>query len=202
MGNIYIYQTSPNQRSVITHKTLSDKEHPYGICNITAALTAAKELTDRAYKLYIRMSLHQDGHTYALSPIEINNSIGMTDKRYREAVKELIDKGYLVQHQDHRNVYTFYEAPAIDNVSVLPNEWDYPPKTERTAIHNDCIEQPIWEVKPSVSEGEIIDNITSQIYNNTANTTLPDLSLIPKKEKNSNDSFPILLDDEDEELPF
>lgn len=149
MGNTYLYHTSPNQRSVITHKTLSDKEHPYGICNIAATLTAAKELTDRAYKLYIRMSLHQDGHTYALSPVEINNNIGMTDKRYREAVKELIDKGYLVQHKDHKSVYIFYEAPAIDNVSVLPKEIDYPTKAEHPAVHNDYIEQPIWEVKIS-----------------------------------------------------
>ena len=198
MGNIYIYHTSPNQRSVITHKTLSDKEHPYGICNIAAMLTAAKELTDRAYKLYIRMSLHQDGHTYALSPVEINNSIGMTDKRYREAVKELIDKGYLVQHKDHKSVYTFYEAPAIDNVSVLPKEIDYLPQTESTTVHNDYIEQPIWEVKPSVSGGEIIDNITSQIHNNT-NTTLPDLSFITNKEKSNNDLFPSL---QNEDLPF
>lgn len=198
MGNIYIYHTSPNQRSVITHKTLSDKEHPYGICNIAATLTAAKELTDRAYKLYIRMSLHQDGHTYALSPVEINNSIGMTDKRYREAVKELIDKGYLVQHKDHKSVYIFYEAPAIDNISVLPKEIDYLPKTESTAVHNDYIEQPIWEVKPSVSGGEIIDNITSQIHNNT-DTTLPDLSFITNKGKSNNDLFPSL---QNEDLPF
>ena len=65
MGNIYIYQTSPNQRSIITKKTLSNKDNPYAICNTMATLTAAKELTDRAFKLYIRMSLHQDGHTYA-----------------------------------------------------------------------------------------------------------------------------------------
>ncbi len=198
MGNIYIYHTSPNQRSVITHKTLSDKEHPYGICNIAATLIAAKELTDRAFKLYIRMSLHQDGHTYALSPVEINNSIGMTDKRYREAVKELIDKGYLVQHKDHKSVYIFYEAPDIDNVSVLSKEIDYPPKTERIPFRNDYIEQPIWEAKPSILGREIIDNITSQIHNNT-DTTLPDISYITNKEKNNNDLFPSL---QNEDLPF
>jgi len=106
----YIY-TSPNQKIITTKKTISDDTHIYGICNIDATLTAAKELTDRAFKLYLRMSLHQDGYTYALSPIEIYNSIGMSDKRYRDAVNELIAKNYLVQSEDYKNVFVFYENP-------------------------------------------------------------------------------------------
>lgn len=106
----YIY-TSPNQKIITTKKTISDDAHIYGICNIDATLTAAKELTDRAFKLYLRMSLHQDGYTYALSPVEICNSIGMSDKRYRDAVNELIAKKYLVQSEDHKNVFVFYENP-------------------------------------------------------------------------------------------
>lgn len=78
-------------------------------------LTAAKELTDRAFKLYLRMSLHQDGFTYALSPVEICNSIGMSNKRYREAVNELIVKNYLVQSKDHKNMFIFYENPRSYN---------------------------------------------------------------------------------------
>ena len=33
----------------------------------------SKELSDRAFKLYIRMNLHQDNHTYALSPASIQH---------------------------------------------------------------------------------------------------------------------------------
>lgn len=68
-------------------------------------------MTDRAFKLYLRMSLHQDGYTYALSPVEIINSIGMSDKKYREAVNELISKNYLVQSKDRKNMFVFYENP-------------------------------------------------------------------------------------------
>lgn len=106
----YIY-TSPNQKIITTKKTISDDAHIYGICNISATLSAAKELTDRAFKLYLRMSLHQDGYTYALSPVEICNSIGMSDKRYREAVNELITKNYLTQSENQRNMFVFYENP-------------------------------------------------------------------------------------------
>ncbi len=198
MANIYIYHTSPNQRSVITKKTQSDKEHIYGICNIEAALTAARELTDRAYKLYSRMSLHQDGHTYALSPAEIFNSIGMSDKRYREAVKELIDKGYLVHHNKHKNVLIFYEAPHIDNVAILPTATAYHAKTPISYSHNEYIAPINREAKAAKSGVEIIDNITSQIHNNT-DSTLSDRCLITKKENNFNGLFESLQNDD---LPF
>ena len=86
-NNVYVYHTSPNQKSIITHKTVSDDSHIYGKCNVEAVLRAGKELSDRAFKLYVRLNLHQDGHTYALSPIAIQGDIGLSDKRYREAVK-------------------------------------------------------------------------------------------------------------------
>lgn len=111
-GAIFV---APNQKIITTKKTLSDDEHIYGICNIDATLTAARILTDRAFKLYLRMSLHQDGYTYALSPVEISNSIGMSDKRYRDAVNELIDKHFLVSSEKHKNVFTFYENPNCVN---------------------------------------------------------------------------------------
>ena len=106
--NIYIYHTSPNQKSIVTHKTTSDDTHIYSKYNVDATMSAAKELSDRAFKLYARLNLHQDGHVYALSPIAIQADIGMSDKRYREAVKELTDKGYLVQQEKHKSLYVFY----------------------------------------------------------------------------------------------
>ena len=60
-------------QSIVTHKTVSDDTHIYGKCNVEATLLAAKELSDRAFKLYIRMNLHQDNHTYALSPASIQH---------------------------------------------------------------------------------------------------------------------------------
>lgn len=199
MDNIYIYHTSPNQKSVVTKKTQSDKEHPYGICNIEATLKAGKLLTDRAFKLYIRMSLHQDEHTYALSPVEIYNSIGMTDKRYREAIKELIEKGFLVQHSKHKSVYIFYEAPHIDNIMVLPKGIDNPAKTDILSDQIGDMERSKRTSNPSISGGEILHNITSILHNNTNNTVLANDTFIAKKENKYSASFPSL---ENEDLPF
>lgn len=108
--------THPNQKIIITKKTLSDKENVYGIMNVDAMLSAALTLSDRAFKLFVRMMLHQDGFVYALSPVEIERSIGMSDKRYREAVNELIASGYLVRDPSYRNVYIIFESPENDYI--------------------------------------------------------------------------------------
>lgn len=193
MNNIYIYQTSPNQKIVTTKKTKSDEEHTYGICNIEATLTAAKELTDRAFKLYIRMSLHQDGYTYALSPTEINKNIKMSDGRYREAVNELIKKGYLIQSEERKNLYIFYEAPHVDNFQddTSTNTIDYNVENYTSPEENKGITRERSFDKIEDVQGEILHNSTSQLQlNNT-------------KYNNCNDDVNALFSPEwKEELPF
>ena len=176
--NIYIYRTSPNQKSVITKKTVSGAGAPYGICNVAAVLNAAKRLSDRAFKLYIRMNIHQDGHTYALSPAEILQSIGMSDKRYRDAVNELIEKGFLVQTEKSKSVYYFYELPTASTDAPAKRE-DAPAKSNDAPAKpgvssGEMGEMPrlFWEDNPAISGGEIVHNITSHntVYNTFNNT--------------------------------
>lgn len=168
--NVYVYHTSPNQKTVVTQKAVSDKEHKYGVFNLDATLSAAKVLTDRAFKLYVRMNLHQNGHTYALSPVEIQKTIGMTDKRYRDAVKELISKGFLVQDEKHSSLYRFYESPP--QARVIAPEWtDDPLETVVSSGENGRMTPPEWTGNPSKSGGEIVHNITSHStkYNTSYN---------------------------------
>ena len=122
----------------------------------------------------------------------------MTDKRYREAVKELIQKGYLVKHHKYKSVYIFYEFPTIDNAIALPNEIDNIPNQTYQPVRNDSIEMLFWESKKVDLTGEKIDNITSQIQNNTYDNTLSKTNFITNKEINDT-SFPSL---ENEDLPF
>lgn len=112
--NVNIMLTSPNQKVIVTKRTLSDAAHTYSRTNIEAMLTAAKILSDRAFKLYARMSLHTDGFTYALSPTAIRKAIGMSDDKYRAAVKELQAEGYLVLVPGRKNLFFFYEYPQKD----------------------------------------------------------------------------------------
>ena len=182
-NNVYVYHTSPNQKSIITHKTVSDDAHIYGKCNVDATMSAAKELSDRAFKLYVRLNLHQDGHTYALSPVAIQGDIGMSDKRYREAVKELIDKGYLVQHDKHKSLYIFYEYPQKDDSHYRQRSEraDNPAESAVSSTQNGRITRPNREDNPAILGGEIEHNITSHTTNNitSINNTCMDVS--PKK---------------------
>ena len=196
MKNIYVYQTSPNQKIVHTQKAASNAEHLYGICNIEAMLSAARKLSDRAFKLYTRMNLHQNEHTYALSPAEIDKSIGMSDKRYRDAVNELIEKGYLVQDKKRKNVYVFFESPEISGsittskqpVDVADLDWSYD--------DNDRVAHTISPGNPAISGGEILHYNTSYTTDNTKNNTVNTIPVTFSKY-----DFKIS-DDDDPVLPF
>ena len=163
--NVYVYHTSPNQKTIIPKKAISDREHTYSILNLDATMNAARVLSDRAFKLYVRMDLHQNGHTYALSPIEIQNSTGMTDKRYRGAVNELIEKGFLVRDGEHTGLYYFLEAPA----QIEQDRADAPTKTEVSSGENGRMILPNQTGNPAILGGEIVHNITSHITSDNTN---------------------------------
>lgn len=165
---IYFYHTSPNQKCVVTKKTQSDKEHTYALVNLEAMFAAACELSDRAFKLYSRLNMHCDGYTYGLSPVEIQRTVGMSEDRYRTAVKELVKKGYLVQSTSQRNLFTFYEYPRKDAPSTAMNEEDQLPKitAQSSDITQTIPEKP--QHQPSQNQGRNITTITS--HNTRDNT--------------------------------
>ena len=103
------FYTVPNQKVICTHKAVSDDEHIYSKFNIMATKKAAKELSDRAFKLYVRLNLNKDGFTFALSPALILKEIGVKDDTCRRAVKELISKGYLIETDRQANFFDFFE---------------------------------------------------------------------------------------------
>lgn len=169
---VYYYHTVPNQKVVTVNKTLSDDSHLYGKCNIEATLTAAKDLSDRAFKLYVRLNLHQDGHTFALSQVSMQKDIGLSDKRYREAVQELIQKGYLLQHSHHKSVYLFFEYPEKDSEQHRePLSPDRPAESAGQPGENNRTDRRDRQDSPAISGGEILhNNITSdKTINNTDN---------------------------------
>lgn len=55
-------------------------ENTYSKINIEAVCTAARVLSDKTFKLYMRMNLHQDNYTYGLSPEEIKKNSGTVSR--------------------------------------------------------------------------------------------------------------------------
>lgn len=90
----------------------------------------------------------------------------MNEKRYRGAVKELIDQGYLIQKESGSNRYTFFELPN-QNVDVqnhaptTPDNAVLPPASGRASAQNGSADM-------SPMGREIIQNITTN--NTTTNT--------------------------------
>lgn len=194
MNNTNIIISSPNQKVVITKKTKSNRDNEYGIFNIVATKEAAKALSDRAFKLYCRLNLHQDAYRFALSPVEIENSFGLSASKYRAAVKELIEKAYLVKDEDQRNLFTFYENPKLDFK-------DYLELTEDAAY--DCVitnelSTQIGEMicsnlgdDSTETDVEILhDNTFNNTYDNTTNITL-DTGVLSEEMEDDNPNIPM-----------
>ena len=107
---IRVIVTVPNQKVITVNKSICDKEHIYAQCNLKANKMALKELSANAYKLYMYFALNQDDYTFALSYVHVYSITGMSEKTYHRAVKELIEKGYLVKEEDKKNQYIFYDG--------------------------------------------------------------------------------------------
>lgn len=86
--------------------------------NFQANKEAMQELSANGYLLYMYLVMHPHNRVWALSSKTIYNETALTEKPYTGAVKELIEKGFLVPHDIESiygnwkikdNAYYFYE---------------------------------------------------------------------------------------------
>ncbi len=100
-----------NQKVVGVNKEPTDKNNIYACINMKALDGAALKLKKPStFKLWLYFAKNQNGYEFELSAVAVANFCGITEKSYREAVKELIEKRYLIQRGDS-NIYDFYEVP-------------------------------------------------------------------------------------------
>ncbi len=112
----------PNQKQIAVNKELSDRDHIYSIHNLNALDYAAGNLqTAVGFKLYMYMAKNQDKYKFDLSNVLFCNWAGCGRAAYNSAVKELIDKGYLVEDERQKNLYNFYEYPRMkeETISIM-----------------------------------------------------------------------------------
>ena len=78
------------------------------------------DLKGETFKLWMFIGKNQNGYTFALSKVEaIKWGVG-SKSSYDRAVKELKEKGYLVETSP--NHYTFYEKPKAKEIIVTVNK--------------------------------------------------------------------------------
>ena len=112
--------SNPNQKTIRIEKEQANKANPYTIYNLNALKSAMLDLKGEAFKLWCYLDKNQNGYTFALSKVDaLNWGIG-SKSSYDRAVKELIDKHYLVNVSG--NSYNFYELPKDETMIITVNK--------------------------------------------------------------------------------
>ena len=110
-------ETVANQKTICVHKELCDKTHLYTIANLDALQYAMIDLKGETLKLWLYLGKNQNGYTFGLSKVDaIRWGIG-SKSSYDRAVKELKDKGYLVEKS--KNHYDFFEIPPVAQEAII-----------------------------------------------------------------------------------
>ena len=99
--------TYPNQKKVCIHREIAKTDF-LGIKNENWQ-AAARDLRPHALLLYLYLASNADNYTLALSPVAVQEAIGMPRSTYNDQIQNLINKGYLVL--SHGNTFDFYEVP-------------------------------------------------------------------------------------------
>lgn len=102
----------PNQKIVTVSKEPCDEINIYVKMNVDAIDQALMNLKQGSVlKVWMYFAKNQNGYTFELSSKHVMAYCNITDKTYREAIKTLIEKRYLVPRADNSNLYDFYEIP-------------------------------------------------------------------------------------------
>lgn len=164
---VRIIVTVPNQKVVQVKHEICYSEHIYTMCNVEANSIAMKELSANTYKLYMYFDLNQDGYLFALSYKAVHEATGMSDKTYQKAIKELIEKGYLVQSKEQKNLYIFYDGKENTNRKVKNTQRESKDYLTSSKEMDETNGKKFGDSTPKTT-GEILqDNINNTIYNNT-----------------------------------
>lgn len=102
-----------NQKHIFFHNIPRNKNNPYNSYNRSALQAAMCNLSHSALKLYLYFGNFKDMPSgIYLSKQDAINSTNLSEKSYFSAIKELKEKGYLIQENPNSpDSYLFYESP-------------------------------------------------------------------------------------------
>ena len=132
--------TVPNQNVIIIHREAPQRDFlQIKNENWTNFLINSKN-DYPALALYLYLASNMNGYKLALSPVAINNAIGMARSTYYKKIQLLKDLGYIIEKQG--NILEFYETPQQkNNVSgSLPEKQNnLPEKQESLFEKQNCL---------------------------------------------------------------
>lgn len=77
-------------------------------------LEAMQNLKPASFNVYMYLFMNQEGYIGGLSKVDVMNKTGISDGSYSNAVKELIEKGYLVYTSEFAISEDGVKAPIYD----------------------------------------------------------------------------------------
>ncbi len=101
-------------------KQSKENKRPYMVAyndNIAAAMQDLKKAS--SLKLYIYLLGNTDNYRFALSTQDVADKCGISVVSAKDAVNDLIEKGFLVLRE--KKTYDFYELPQVD-IGLEPEE--------------------------------------------------------------------------------
>lgn len=113
--------TYANQRRITIHREVpkgtKDSKRSYVIAyndNINDAMKNISKVS--TLKAYLYLIQNTNNYYFALSTQDISDTTGISLKSAKDAINDLIEKGYLVLRDKH--TYDFYERPIDDSIPV------------------------------------------------------------------------------------
>lgn len=109
--------TVPNQKTITVQKETCNRANLYTAINLDALQAAMIDLKGESFKLWMYIAKNQHNYTFALSFVDaVKWGVG-SKSSYDRAVKELKEKGYLVETSS--NHYDFYELPKGSKEEII-----------------------------------------------------------------------------------
>ena len=109
MYNYEKQKTYPNQKMITIHKD-PVKENFLQV-NICEGQEAFATLPRISFGLYLYLCGNQDKFHLALSSVDVQKSLGVSDSSYRRAIEDLLAAGYLIMRNGNEHTLDFYTTP-------------------------------------------------------------------------------------------
>lgn len=131
--------TYPNQKLITIHK----KKYERNFLQIGKEewMDAFANLSPSAFGVYLYLCGNKNGYRLALSSAALRNALRFSDSSYRRAVKELGEKGYLVQNGSSGNVLDFYFVPKRQKNAAVHRERAAAPVAPEPSTSQDNYDQ-------------------------------------------------------------
>lgn len=110
----------PNQKHFTIHRNnpITGKKQYLAITRDNLTMAARTLKGDVAFKFYLYLASNTDNYEFEYSPLHFANVYGVSVDSARRAADKLIEAGYLVKDENHKNGFEFFETPQNKRIKV------------------------------------------------------------------------------------